>query len=133
MLSDTTASKFQVGQTWKYQTRTGEEASTLTVVKVEAEPKWGVIVHVALRGLQVKNPHAPSGITTEAGHLPMAESALLKSVTVMVTAHTPLPPYEEGYREWRRAFDAGKAGVFTGSVAEVVDFLEKASNSPPQR
>jgi hypothetical protein len=133
MLTDTTSSKFQVGQTWKYQTRPGEEGSTVTVVKVESAPQTGVIVHVALRGLHVKNPGAPSGITTEANHLPMAESALQKSVTVMVTAQAPLPSYEEGYREWRRAFDSGHAGAFTTSLAEAVTFVEVALNRPAQR
>jgi hypothetical protein len=133
MLADTTNSMFKVGQMWKYQTRPGEEGSTLTVVKVESAPRIGVIVHVAVRGLHVKNPRAPDGTTTEANHLPMTESALQKSVTVMVTAHAPLPSYEEGYREWRRAFDSGRAGAFTTSVADAVPFVEATLSRPAQR
>ena len=89
MLTDVTTSKFQVGQTWKYKTRAGEEGSTLTVLKVESGPDTGVIVHVALRGIRVTNPHAPGGFITQANRLPMAEEALQKSVTEMLSAKGP--------------------------------------------
>ena len=57
--------------------------------------------------------------------LPMAEQAIEKSVTKMVAARSPLPRYEDGYRQWKTA----KAGAFTVSVAEAVTLAEKALNS----
>jgi hypothetical protein len=129
MLVDIDTARYHVGQTWKYQTRPGEEGSTLTVVKVESSPKTGVIVHISLRGLRVKSPGAPTGITREASHVPMDEQALQRSVTELVGTQRPLPSYEEGYRAWRSA----KGGAFTVPVADVIGLMEQALNSSPGR
>ena len=77
---------------------------------------------------RVKSAKATSGFSETISHMPFAEPAIEKSVTTLAAANVPLPAFEEGYREWRRAFDAGKGGIFTISVAEGVDFSEKALN-----
>jgi hypothetical protein len=46
-----------------------------------------------------------------------AESAIERSVAALERETGPLPDYAEGYRQWREAFDAGKAGVFAIAVA----------------
>ncbi|HEX7664167.1 MAG TPA: hypothetical protein VF407_06650, partial [Polyangiaceae bacterium] len=69
-MSDYTGGKFQVGERWKYLTRVGEEASTIVVVKVENSDEAGVIVHVSLEGLRVRNPRSPSGIASTVSHMP---------------------------------------------------------------
>ena len=126
MLVDTDESKFHVGEKWSYHARPGEERSSLTIVKVESSPKLGVIVHVSLDGLRIKSAHGSSGFSETISHMPFAEAAMENSVTTLAVAKAPLPPFEEGYREWRRAFDAGKGGIFTITVAEGVDFIETA-------
>ncbi len=128
VLVDTTESKFHVGEKWSYRARPGEEKSSLTIVKVESSPKLGVIVHVSLDGLRIKSPHSPSGFSETISHMPFAESAMEKSVTTLAVARAPLPAFEEGYQEWRRAFDAGKGGVFAITVAEGVDFIDQTLN-----
>jgi hypothetical protein len=128
VLVDTDQGKFHVGEKWNYRARLGEDGSTLTVVKVELSPKLGVIVHVSLDGLRIKSPHAPSGVSETIGHMPFAEQALEKSVTSLVSSNATLPAFTEGYQEWRRAFDAGKGGIFTIPVAEGVSFIETAMN-----
>lgn len=125
---DTRDSKFHVGEQWNYRARTGEEKSSLTIVKVESSPKLGVIVHVSLAGLRMKNPRAPNGLSETISHMPFAESAIDKSVTDLVVVNVPLPQFEDGYQQWRSAFDAGKGGIYTVTVAEGVDFIEKAVN-----
>jgi hypothetical protein len=40
----------------------------------------------------------------------------------------PNPAYLAGYEEWKRAFDEGRADIFTISVAEIVDVVEAALN-----
>jgi len=59
-------------------------------------------------------------------HLPFSEAAIEKSVTALLADSAPLPAFEDGYREWRTAYEAGEAGVFTVSVAEAVSFIEAA-------
>jgi hypothetical protein len=76
----------------------------------------------------VKSSRAPRGFTDTAGHMPFAESAVEKSVTTLIATNVALPSFQEGYAEWRRAFDNGKGGFFTVSVAEGVGFIETAMN-----
>jgi hypothetical protein len=126
MLRDTTESKYKVGQVWNYKTRPGEEKSTFIVVKVESHPKLGNIIHIALRGLKLRKPNGD--YIEVAGHLPFAEEAITKSAVKLVKEKADLPDYEEGYGMWREAFDAGKAGIYTISVAEAVGVMEETLN-----
>jgi hypothetical protein len=129
----TTHAKYKPGQLWHYRTRPGEEQSTLTVLKVESHPTLGTIVHVGLAGLRIKNPKAPGGLTDEATHLPFSEKSVDDSVTTIANPAGPVPDYLDGYNTWRESFDAGKAGVFTITVAEVVDVLERGlANAKPE-
>jgi len=127
MPSDTTESKFHVGEKWSYHTRPGEEGPSVTIVKVETAPVLGVIVHISIDGLRIRNPNAP-GFMGGVGHMPFAESAIERSVTTLSARNAPIPNYKEGYLEWRRAFEVGKAGVFSVTIAEGVDFIEKAAS-----
>jgi hypothetical protein len=127
-LVDTTGSTYRVGQVWSYRTRPQEPESTLTVVKVESHPKLGTIVHISLQGLRMKSPRAPDGYAETISHLPMSAEALDKSVVKLLRENAPLPEFQEGYKEWRRGFDAGKAGFFTIPVAEAVGIAETSLN-----
>lgn len=125
-LKDTTESKYKVGQVWSYKTRPQEEKSTFIVVKVESHPKLGNIVHIALRDLKLRKPNGD--FIESAGHLPFAEEAINKSAVKVIKEKADLPDYEEGYKMWREAFDAGKAGAYTISVAEAVGVMEETLN-----
>ena len=123
-LQDVTTSKYKVGQVWAYQTRPSEHHSILTVVKVELQHGTAVAVHIHVDGLKLK-PAEPGGLPgTTASHLPFSEEALDASVTNMVDHVVVLPDFEEGYMMWREAFLEGKAGIFSLTVAEVMDFIE---------
>lgn len=128
ILEDTTESHYQVGQTWYYRTRPGDEGSTFTVLKVETHPELGVIVHITVQGIRIKNPQVPNGFSGGISHMPFAEEAIDNSVLNMVSEANPLPDYQEGYEEWRTAFENGSAGIFSITVAEAVDVMENALN-----
>jgi hypothetical protein len=49
-------------------------------------------------------------------------------VTTMIAKDLPLPDFAPSYAEWRRAFESGKGGVFTITVAKGVDFVESNLN-----
>lgn len=134
MLRNTEQSIYQVGQIWNYQTRAGEEDSLLTVVKVEVHPLIGNIIHVSLQGLRMKSPYAANGLCDVISHLPLSEDSITKSVTNLIGTQENLPDYEDGYAEWRQAFDTGEAGVWSIAVAECVDALEQVINNsaPPE-
>jgi len=105
---------FAPGQVWRYATREGEEQSRVHILRIDTHPKTGhEIVHIAI-----------SGARTSIGHAPISRDALERSGLSLEAKSAPLPDFEEGYRIWRDDFDAGNAGVFTVSVAEIVDFID---------
>jgi hypothetical protein len=118
---------FRAGQVWRYSTRPGEEGSTLLIQRVERDAKLGIIIHIGVSGLNLRGVVGAKG---EIGHMPFAESAVTRSVVNLASQGEP-PPISEGYRLWRQAFDEGKGGVFTISVAEAVSFVEQTMQHPP--
>ena len=127
-LKDTDRSGFKVGQEWAYKTRPGEEQSTFVIVKVEDAPAGGVIVHIGLKGLKVKNLKDPERPSETISHMPFTEDAIKRSVTKIVNEHAALPSFEVGYADWRKAFESGKGGVFDVTVAEGVGIIEQIAN-----
>jgi hypothetical protein len=124
-------SRFEPGQVWTYHTRPGEEESRLMVVKVEPHDKVGTIVHIRVEGVAQKNPHAPGGVSHVIHHMPFAAEAISKSVIELAASDQLVPAsFEEGYKLWKEAFDKGKAGVFTVTVAESITICEQAMNRP---
>jgi hypothetical protein len=120
---------FKAGQAWHYHTRPGEEHSVVTVLKVEKYESEGIVVHVQVKGLKVKNPMNPAGFSDEIGHLPFAKEAVGKSVTTLISEGNTLPDFMGGYSSWKEAFDAKKGGIFTISVGEAVKYLEEAMSN----
>jgi hypothetical protein len=59
----------------------------------------------------------------------MAERAVDQTVTARISSSGPVVGTDEGYEEWRRAFDEGRAGVFTITLAEVVDHIARTLSS----
>ena len=122
------AADFSEGQVWSYKTRAGEEASTFLINKIEFHPKLGSIYHVSVSGVKIKNPRTPTGITSELPHFPVSKETLNKSITKLAGKSKINPEYQQGYQEWKSAFDKGDAGIFTIPVAEIVGVVEKAIN-----
>jgi hypothetical protein len=118
--SDPPSSKFRPGQIWAFKTPPGQPNAKLTVLRVEDGGKVGTVVHIALSGVSFGN-----GQTT-IPHLPFAESAVEQSVTTLERESGSIPDYAEGYRLWREAFDAGKGGIFSISVADAFESVTGA-------
>ena len=114
---------FRVGQVWHYKTRPQEPNSTFTIVRIDNLP-GGTVIHISVRSVKVRNPRSKTGFSETIAHSPFWESAIRQSVDQLAEENAESPNYEEGYREWRRAIDAGEGGVFTISVAESIDLME---------
>src|SRR5207253_5509873 len=56
-LQGATDEKFKIGDVWEYETRKGEEKSTVTILKVEISRELGAIVHVAVNKVKLANCH----------------------------------------------------------------------------
>lgn len=121
---------FQAGQRWTYRTRPGEDTSTVLILRRDDEPT-GTVLHVALDGLRLGNPHVPGGVQMALGHAPVTVDALRASVLELIQVHAHLPADEGGYRQWREAADRGEAGVFTLTIAEILDVIGQAVAPAP--
>jgi hypothetical protein len=107
--------KFHPGQVWQYKTRPGEADSFLTILKVESLPKFGIIIHVRVDKIRLKN--CTGGPEPEQiAHMPFARDAIERSVTKLVKEKSDIPSFQDGYDEWSKAC----GGVYTITVAEVV-------------
>jgi hypothetical protein len=123
-LRGATDEKFRVGDVWEYQTREGEEKSTLTIVKVDLPPELGVIVHIAVDKVKLVTCHG--GPSLEAvPHMPFTRHALEASVTKKIASGQPLPDYSVRYEGWKQDFSEKKAGVYVISVSKAVAVEEK--------
>ena len=118
--------KYKPGQVWTYETRDGEDASRLTVVKVDQHEKFGCIVHVFISDIAIDCPSAPGGVVKNIHHAPYTEEALDESVVELDSQGVKLPDFQAGYREWKAAFDNGDAGVFPFVVADGIAAMEAA-------
>jgi hypothetical protein len=125
---ESTEPKYKVSQKWSYKSRTGEENSYLVILKIETDPKLGKIIHIAMRGLKMKNRRSPDGISEDVNHMPFSETAIEKSGLKLLKEKVDLPDFAEGYRLWREAFDAGQAGIYTITIAEAVSVMEATLN-----
>jgi hypothetical protein len=114
---------FGEGQVWAYKTRAGEEESTILINKVENDPKLGHIYHISIWKVQVKGSRGV--FTDQLPHLPVSRQTLESSCTKFVGRSESNPMYLPGYRMWKQAFDAGHAGIYTISIAEILDLTEK--------
>lgn len=118
--------KYKVGQEWNYKARTGEEKSTLKILKIEEYPTHGKVIHISIGGLKVGDPDVEKGFANEFTHIPITEEALDKSVTELKNEKVKLPNKIDGYDYWKKEFDQGIAGVFSISVSEIVDLMEES-------
>jgi hypothetical protein len=120
---DVTDKKFKPGQIWSYETRPGESASTVTILRIDLKSKIGIVVHVRVDGLLAHNPRGD--VVPSVEHMPFTRDAMLLSVKRLLKADQPLPTLE-GLERWQA--DCG--GVYTISIRDAVDVMEKTLNRP---
>lgn len=127
-MSTANAQNYAEGQLWSYKARPGEQNSTLLINKVESDPKLGAIYHISVLGVSVKNPRVPSGVTHELPHFPVSKQTLEASCVKLVGQSKSNSSYLDGYAEWKRAFDQGRAGIFTIPVSDIIGIVEATIN-----
>ena len=111
--------KYKPGEVWSYKTRSGETSSTLTILRIERTPEKRRIIHIRVDDIQLTNcTGGPAPNKFE--HMPFSKEAIDISV-VKILRTGPVPDFRDGYFQWRTAWDAGKAGFYTISVAQALD------------
>lgn len=123
-----TSEQFAVGQVWRYHTRPGEEGSLAAIGAIEVSPYFGIIVHVKLVGVRIRDPGAPAGFSTAIVHAPVAEAALQASVIALADETVDLGDMWESYEVWLAAHLRKEAGVFAVELSEIVSGTEQRLN-----
>ena len=121
---EATDSKFQLAQVWKYKTKPNEEQSTLTILRIESLPKQGVIIHIRVDDIRLRNCTGgpePNNIA----HMPFSRDAIERSVVKLAKEAGAVPEFQDGYDEWRKAC----GGVYTITVAEAIEANQKTFNA----
>ena len=121
------ANEYKKGQVWKYKTREGEEDSTILVLNEEYYqfPERVDVVYVAINNLKMKNGKEESGFSEEIEFLPFSKKSIDNSVIELIEENVWVHPYEEGYFEWKKAFMAGKGGIFDMTVKTAIKSTEQ--------
>jgi len=108
---------FLPGQVWQYDTRPGEEGSTLTVLSIEEQENFA-IVHIRLDHINFINDGCLP-------HLAFSADAVMASVTGFVKHLDAVPGFKEGYDHWKKAFEEKRAGFWQMTVKEAVESIEQ--------
>ena len=125
-LKEVSDEKYKPGQVWSYKTRAEEAASRLRILRVEETSDRNRIVHIRVENVRLKNcSGGPEPDSFE--QMPFSKSSLDKSV-IKVVGSEAVPGFSGGYSEWRKAWDAGKAGYYTITVSEALDVAQKTFN-----
>lgn len=126
MLTEASDTTFAVGERWKFDSvRAGARGATFTVLRIESDTAQGTIIHVGIDGVRIPSARAPGGFIEAIGHMPCTRVAIVASKPVLVEKGVALPDFEEGYAMWREAFDSGRGGVFSVSLADAVEFMAR--------
>jgi hypothetical protein len=117
---------YKAGQVWAIITPPDQPDARLTVLKVDTNERLGKVFHISLSGVEL-----PNG-SRVVPHMPLSESALAQTVTKLIREGEPVTADVEGYRQWLRAVEAGKGGVFTVPVAQSFETVKEAYTHQPR-
>lgn len=123
---------FEAGQIWRALGRAQDGEVHVAVLDVIDDPQLGQICSIAATGVHIRNGFLEGGVQTQLPHAPVTAEVLRAAVTELVETGGPTarhPDFAEAYQQWRTPFDAGEAGVFTISLAEILDLIEQAAAS----
>jgi hypothetical protein len=118
-------SDYQPGQLWTYVGAQFAE-SRVVVGRVDhftGEP--GCVLSISVTPVAFPTEEGGSRISA-ISHVPISKSALDVSVIAHTGTGVPVEGFEAVYEDWRGAMTAGKGGVFSVGVAEIVDLLGQA-------
>ena len=124
-------SRYQVGQRWRCQGRSADEQPLLLINEISTHPRGGLIYHISLQGLKIRNARTPGQLLTEMAYLPVAVQTLEHSGLVLLDTQPLNPAYREGRQQWQAAFDTGNAAVYGNTIAAITHLIEKQLNGIP--
>ncbi len=117
--------EYAVGQIWQYQTRRGEEKSTLQIIGISKYPDEEAIIHISVRGLNMKNPMSENGILEEIGHMAFSRQAFAESITTLLGKSKVSDAAKKSYEDWLLEYETEGGGLFSVSIATLIELMEQ--------
>lgn len=112
----------EVGQKYSFSIEGNHPDPHFVVCKIDLD-HGKEIVSISFGGLKFINPHSDTGFGETISHAPVEKKALLNDQIKLLESGVELPEYEEGYKTWRQAFEAGDGGYFTIPPEKVVEYI----------
>ena len=112
--------RYAAGQVWEYRTRPADTGSLLKIQRVDQDANLGPIYHISVIGLSLRSQKMDPVLS----HTPVSRETLDASVTRLSTKPSTFPDPSEGIAQWRSA----GGGVFTITVAEIVEFVDQQTS-----
>jgi hypothetical protein len=121
---------YEAGDLWRYRNRIGEEDSLVHIVRIDDDSAHGAIFHLYITGIEIRNGDLIGGVQSILPHMPV--SRRYESLTEKLGTNDQVPEeFDAAYASWREAFDAGEAGVFDVTIAEIIQAVQNALADEP--
>jgi hypothetical protein len=125
----TMTDQFEAGQIWRTRGRPQDGDAYILILAVMDDTVVGRVYSVAMTGVRIRNPGFEGGVQTMLPHAPVTDEVLRADATELVSSDGPTadhPDFSESYLHFRELYDEGDAGVFTISLAEILDLVEQS-------
>jgi hypothetical protein len=99
--------------------------SRVVIGKIDAHERLGQVFSVSIKTVPLSTGAVGEIRVNDISHVPVTKSVLDASLLEQVGVGEPSEAFAEGYGQWRKAFDAGKAGVFTIEISKVVEAINE--------
>ncbi len=121
------AQEFAAGQVWSYD-QAEPKTSRVIIGKIDRfDGQQDRVVSIFVTDAPIPPTHSAHETIQ---HLPFAEESLRISL-IGLEGQVEVPPeFFDGYQHWRRVYDDGKAGYFTGAVSEIVKHVGQLASQP---
>jgi hypothetical protein len=119
------------GEVWRCRARPWEPEANVQICRIDVEPGVGEIYHVGISGVRVRNPGGRFETYSRIPHVPVLRSVLDGSCLDFRFTTILDSDYRRGYLAWRAAFDQGRAGVFSISIADILDEFQRTLRRAP--
>jgi hypothetical protein len=116
-------SVYAPGQVWSFRGPADQARATLTILRIDAPPGLGTVVHVRLDSLDLSETGRTLNGQHEDEHMPFARAALDSSVVRKLVDSGAVSEYRAGYEVWRRA----KGGAFSVAVGSFLTMLSQSN------
>jgi|ERR1700730_18483528 hypothetical protein len=114
---------YQEGQVWTFR---GAPLPQSRVVVGKIDQYAGhhdLVFSVSIIKIPIPNTGAGGISIADISHAPVSKSVLDASLLEQVGAGEPSGSFGEGYDQWRLAYLAGDAGVFSVEISKVIEII----------